>query len=248
MPPRSGKVRQCILLLDLVMSALFPLPDRPTIPILGEEASFPVHRIFCVGRNYAAHAAEMGFAATKDAPFYFTKTPSAICQSGTAIAYPPGTQNCHYEMELVVALGAPAYRIAEAQALSVVLGYACGFDMTRRDLQNEARDQGRPWDFGKDFENAAVIGPITRAGDFEVAGQRIALMQNGAVKQDAVLSDMIFSVAELIAFLSRFYHLQPGDLLYTGTPAGVGPIAPGDALVGTIEGLTTVELIIGPAE
>ena len=151
-------------------------------------------------------------------------------------------------MELVVALGAPAFRIAEAQALSVVLGYACGFDMTRRDLQNEARDQGRPWDFGKDFENAAVIGPITRAEDFEVAGQRIALMQNGAVKQEAVLSDMIFSVAELIAFLSRFYHLQPGDLLYTGTPAGVGPIAPGDALVGTIEGLASVELIIGPAE
>lgn len=230
------------------MPALFSLPPRPTIPILGEEASFPVHRIFCVGRNYAAHAAEMGFAATKDAPFYFTKTPSAICHSGATIAYPPGTQNCHYEMELVVALGAPAFRIAEAQALSVVLGYACGFDMTRRDLQNEARDQGRPWDFGKDFENAAVIGPITRAEDFEVAGQRIALMQNGAVKQEAVLSDMIFSVAELIAFLSRFYHLQPGDLLYTGTPAGVGPIAPGDALVGTIEGLASVELIIGPAE
>lgn len=230
------------------MPALFSLPPRPTIPILGEEASFPVHRIFCVGRNYAAHAAEMGFAATKDAPFYFTKTPSAICHSGATIAYPPGTQNCHYEMELVVALGAPAFRIAEAQALSVVLGYACGFDMTRRDLQNEARDQGRPWDFGKDFENAAVIGPITRAEDFEVAGQRIALMQNGAVKQEAVLSDMIFSVAEMIAFLSRFYHLQPGDLLYTGTPAGVGPIAPGDALVGTIEGLASVELIIGPAE
>ena len=230
------------------MPALFSLPPRPTIPILGEEASFPVHRIFCVGRNYAAHAAEMGFAATKDEPFYFTKTPSAICHSGATIAYPPGTQNCHYEMELVVALGAPAFRIAEAQALSVVLGYACGFDMTRRDLQNEARDQGRPWDFGKDFENAAVIGPITRAEDFEVAGQRIALMQNGAVKQEAVLSDMIFSVAELIAFLSRFYHLQPGDLLYTGTPAGVGPIAPGDALVGTIEGLASVELIIGPAE
>ena len=230
------------------MPALFSLPPRPTIPILGEEASFPVHRIFCVGRNYAAHAAEMGFAATKDAPFYFTKAPSAICHSGATIAYPPGTQNCHYEMELVVALGAPAFRIAEAQALSVVLGYACGFDMTRRDLQNEARDQGRPWDFGKDFENAAVIGPITRAEDFEVAGQRIALMQNGAVKQEAVLSDMIFSVAELIAFLSRFYHLQPGDLLYTGTPAGVGPIAPGDALVGTIEGLASVELIIGPAE
>ena len=231
------------------MTTLFDLPPRPSVPILGETATFPVHRIFCVGRNYAAHAAEMGFAATKDAPFYFTKTPSAICHSGATIPYPPGTANCHYEMELVVALGATAFRIAEAEALSIVLGYACGLDMTRRDLQNNARDQGRPWDLGKDFEHAAVIAPITRAAAFGAVGaQRIALAQNGAVKQDAVLSDMIFNIAELIADLSKFYHLQPGDLLYTGTPAGVGPIAPGDRLMGTIEGLTPVELMIGPAE
>jgi fumarylpyruvate hydrolase len=151
-------------------------------------------------------------------------------------------------MELVVAIGAPAFRIAEEQALSAVYGYACGLDMTRRDLQAKAREQSHPWDFAKDFEHAAVIAPITRAGEFAVAGQRIALTQNRAVRQDAVLSDMIFNVAELIAYLSRFYHLQPGDLLYTGTPAGVGPITPGDRLVGTIEGLTPVELTIGPAE
>jgi fumarylpyruvate hydrolase len=227
---------------------LFELPPRPSVPILGEDAHFPVNRIFCVGRNYAAHAAEMGFAATKDAPFYFTKTPSAICHSGATIPYPPGTENCHYEMELVVAIGAPAFRIAETEALSIVLGYACGLDMTRRDLQNEARDQGRPWDFGKDFEHAAVIAPITRAEKFATAGQGIQLNQNGTVKQDAVLSDMIFTVPELIAYLSRFYHLQPGDLLYTGTPAGVGPIAPGDKLVGTINGLAPVELTIIEAE
>ncbi len=209
------------------MDKLFELPPRPSVPIFGEEACFPVHRIFCVGRNYAAHAAEMGFSAEKDAPFYFTKTPSAVCPSGATIPYPPGTENCHYEMELVVAIGAPAFRIAEAEALSVVLGYACGFDMTRRDLQNAARDQGRPWDFGKDFENAAVIAPITRADRFAVADQRIALTQNGELRQQARLSDMIFNVAELIAYLSCYYHLQPGDLLYTGTPAGVGPIAPG---------------------
>ncbi len=231
-----------------MIPCMFDLPARPTVPILGESASFPVHRIFCVGRNYAAHAAEMGFAATKDAPFYFTKTPSAVCPSGETIPYPPGTANCHYEMELVVAIGGAAFRIAEADALSVVYGYACGLDMTRRDLQNAARDQGRPWDLGKDFENAAVIAPITKAGAFAAEGQRIKLSQNGAVKQDAVLSDMIFNVAELIADLSKFYHLQPGDLLYTGTPAGVGPIAPGDKLLGEIDGLTSVELAIGPAE
>ena len=231
------------------MNLLFDLPKRPAIPVAGEAARFPVNRIFCVGRNYAAHAAEMGFAAEKGAPFFFTKSPSAICHSGGAIAYPLGTENCHYEMELVVALGKPAFRMAESDALSVVYGYACGLDMTRRDLQFAMRNKGLPWDFGKDFENAAVIAPITPAPDWgPPAGQRIALSQNGAVRQDAVLSDMIFSLPELIAYLSRFYHLQPGDLIYTGTPAGVGPIAPGDALRGTIEGLEPVELAITAAE
>lgn len=230
------------------MSLLFDLPEWPTVPVLGESARFPVRRIFCVGRNYAAHAAEMGLSVVKDTPFYFTKTPTAICQSGATVPYAPGTDTYHYEMELVVAIGAPAFRIAEADALSVVHGYACGFDMTRRDLQAAAREQSHPWDFAKDFENAAVMAPITKAGDFAVAGQRIALARNGAVKQDAVLSDMIFNVAELIAYLSRFYHLAAGDLLYTGTPAGVGPVAPGDKLEGSIDGLTPVVLNIGPAE
>jgi fumarylpyruvate hydrolase len=231
------------------MTTLFDLPPAPTVAVLGETAAFPVRRVFCVGRNYAAHAREMGFSADKDAPFYFTKSAWAVCPSGATIAYPLGTENCHYEMELVVAIGAPAFRVAEADAPAAVFGYACGFDMTRRDLQNAARDQGRPWDFGKDFESAAVVAPITPAARFgAVAGQAIRLTQNGAVRQDAVLSDMIFTVPELIAYLSRFYHLQPGDLLFTGTPAGVGPIAPGDRLVGTIDGLTPVELAIGAAE
>lgn len=231
------------------MTMLFDLPANPSVPVLGEDARFPVRRVFCVGRNYAAHAREMGFAPDKDAPFYFTKSPWAVCPSGATIPFPLGTENCHYEMELVVAIGAPAFRIAEAEALSTVFGYACGFDMTRRDLQNAARDQGRPWDFGKDFENAAVMAPITRAAAFgAVRDQAIRLTQNGAVRQDSVLSDLIFNVPELIAHLSTYYHLQPGDLLYTGTPAGVGPIAPGDRLVGTIDGLTPVELTIGPVE
>jgi fumarylpyruvate hydrolase len=231
------------------MTTLFDLPANPTVPVLGESAAFPVRRVFCVGRNYAAHAREMGSEPDREAPFFFTKSAWAVCPSGATIAYPPGTANCHYEMELVVAIGAPAFRVNEADALSVVYGYACGFDMTRRDLQNAAKDQGRPWDFGKDFESAAVMAPITRAADFgAVAGQAIRLTQNGAVRQDALLSDMIFGVPELIAYLSRFYHLQPGDLIYTGTPAGVGPIAAGDRLVGTIDGLTPVELAIGEAE
>lgn len=209
------------------MSQLFELPEWPSVPVMGEEARYPVRRIFCVGRNYAAHAAEMGLSIVKDTPFYFTKTPTAIFQSGGTAPYAPGTDNYHYEMELVVAIGAPAFRISEADALSVVYGYACGFDMTRRDLQAKARDQAHPWDFAKDFENAAVIAPITKARDFAVIGQRIQLQQNGAVKQDAVLSDMIFNLSELISYLSRFYHLRAGDLLYTGTPAGVGPVAPG---------------------
>ena len=231
------------------MSLLFDLPERPSVAVSGEAARFPVNRIFCVGRNYAAHAAEMGFAADKGTPFFFTKTPSAICASGSTIPYPPGTENCHYEMELVAALGKPGFRIAEADTLNHVYGYACGLDMTRRDLQFAMRDKGLPWDFGKDFEHAAVIAPITRAADWGApAGQRIALSQNGAAKQDGALSDMIFTLPELIAYLSRFYHLEAGDLIYTGTPAGVGPIAPGDSLRGTIDGLAPVDLSIGPAE
>lgn len=230
------------------MTALFDLPARPAVPLAGERATFPVHRVFCVGRNYEAHAREMGFSVDRDAPFYFTKTPSAVCLSGAAIALPPGTANCHYEMELVVAIGAPAFRVSEDAAMAAVLGFACGLDLTRRDLQNAARDQGRPWDLGKDFENAAVIAPITRAAGFAPADQRIALAQNGTVRQDARLDEMIWSVPELIAHLSRFYHLRAGDLLYTGTPAGVGRVAPGDRLTGTIEGLAPVELAIGPAE
>lgn len=227
----------------------FTLPALPDLPVVGIAVRFPVRRIFCVGRNYAAHAAEMGFAATKDAPFYFTKTPWAVCPSGATIPYPLATQNCHYEMELVVAFGAPAFRVSEERALDAVYGYGCGLDLTRRDLQNAARHQGRPWDFGKDFENAAVLGAITLAEEFgPVADQRIWLRQNDEVRQEAVLSDMIFPVAELIAFLSRHYHLQPGDLLFTGTPAGVGPIAPGDRLEGGIDGLAGVELTIGPPE
>jgi len=231
------------------VSLLFDLPATPSVPIDGEDAWFPVRRIFCVGRNYEAHAREMGFAAEREAPIWFTKSPAALCHSGSSIPYPPGTRNCHYEMEFVVAIGAPGFCVTPEAAMDLVLGYACGFDMTRRDLQTAAREKGYPWDTGKDFENAAVIAPITRADTFGPLGnQRTTLSQNGTVKQDAPLSDMIWSIPELIADLSRMYHLAPGDLIYTGTPAGVGPIAPGDVLEGSVDGLAPLRLTIGDAE
>lgn len=228
---------------------LFDVPPAPTVPVAGETARYPVLRIFCVGRNYAAHAAEMGFAVDREAPFYFTKPASAIVHSGATIPYPPGTENLHYEMELVVAIGRPVFGASEDEAAAAVYGYACGLDMTRRDLQLASRDKGRPWDLGKAFEMSAPIAAITRAGALgALDSRRITLKQNGTVKQDSTLADLIWSVPELIAHLSRFYHLAPGDLIYTGTPAGVGPTKAGDTLLGEIDGLTPVSLTIGPAE
>lgn len=227
---------------------LFTSPDFPTVPVTGERGVYPVHRIFCVGRNYAEHAKEMGVEVDREAPFYFTKSALAIVPSGAEIAYPPGTGNCHHEMELVVAIGAPAWKADALAAEAAIFGYAAGLDMTRRDLQLAARAKQRPWDLGKDFENSAVIAPITRAAGFTVAGQPIRLSVNGAVRQDATLSDLVWSPAAIISHLSHFYHLAPGDLIYTGTPAGVGPVLPGDRIHGTIEGLDPIELTIGAPE
>src|SRR6056297_2679548 len=227
---------------------LFDIPAPPLVPVEGDARGFPVRRIFCVGRNYAAHAAEMGNEVDREAPFYFTKSAHALCLSGATIPYPLGTQDCHFEMELVVAIGAAAFRVAQADAMRAVWGYGCGIDLTRRDLQGAAKDKRRPWDLGKDFENAALMGAITPAADFGAPGeQRIALTHDGAVVQDARLSDMVWSVPEVIAHLSGFYELLPGDLIYTGTPAGVGPVRPGSVLHGGIEGLEPVEIAIAPA-
>jgi len=230
------------------MTALFDVPPLPQVPVVGSDATYPVRRIFCVGRNYAAHAAEMGVEVDREAPFYFTKTPWAICHSGTSIPYPLETENYHYEMEFVVAIGKPAFRVAQADAMDVVFGYGCGLDMTRRDLQLAARAKQRPWDLGKDVEASAVIAALTPAAEFTIGAQRIALSVNGETKQDATLADLIWSVPELIAHLSRFYHLQPGDLIYTGTPAGVGPVVAGDTIEGTIDGLAPVALSLTEAE
>mgnify|MGYP000853751833 FL=1 len=230
------------------MTALFDLPRHPQVPVAGSEKTFPVRRIFCVGRNYAAHAAEMGHEVDREAPFYFTKTPSATVLTGATIPYPPGTNDYHHEMELVVAIGRPAFRISKEDAMSVVYGYACGLDMTRRDRQQDGKDKRRPWDLGKDFEQSAVISPITEAKDFTVGTQKIEMSVNGTVKQVATLDELIWSIPEIINHLSGYYHLEPGDLIYTGTPSGVGAVLAGDHIHGTIDGLTAIDLTLGAAE
>ncbi|MBW8640085.1 fumarylacetoacetate hydrolase family protein [Hoeflea sp. WL0058] len=228
---------------------LFDVPAAPVIPVAGEAAGFPVHRIFCVGRNYAAHAAEMGHEVDREAPFYFTKPASAIVLSGAETPYAPGTEDLHHEVEFVIAIGAPAFRVSVEDAPSAVFGYAVGVDMTRRDLQQQARVKGRPWDFGKAFENSAIISEITRAAEFgEIGPQRIWLKVGEETKQDQKLSDLVWSVPEVVSHLSGYYHLLPGDLIYTGTPSGVGPVQPGDVLTGGVDGLAPIELRIGPPE
>lgn len=228
---------------------IFQVARAPQVPVVGRDETFPVGRIFCVGRNYEAHAAEMGNVIDREAPFYFTKSAQTICATGAEVAYPPGTQDFHYEMEFVVAIGAPAFRVDVDDAINAVFGYACGLDMTRRDLQAAGKAGRRPWDLGKDFENSAVIAPITPIDTFgDVGVQTIRLRQNGEMRQDADLSLMVWSVPEIIAHLSKFYHLVPGDLIYTGTPAGVGPVVAGDVLHGEITGLTPIEHRIGAPE
>ena len=228
---------------------LFPSPEFPAVPVKGETAAYPVHRIFCVGRNYAEHAKEMGVEVDREAPFYFLKSALAIVPTGTTIPYPPGTANYHYEMEFVVAIGRPVFKAGLEEATAAVYGYAAGLDMTRRDLQLDARAKGRPWDLGKDFEQSAVIAEITKAAEFgEIGPQRITLKVGAETKQDAKLADLVWSVPELVSHLSGFYHLAPGDLIMTGTPAGVGAVVAGDVIRGEIDGLAQVDLTIGDPE
>ena len=228
---------------------VFPAPPVVTAPVRGRSERVPIRRIFCVGRNYEAHAREMGVAVDRDAPFYFTKAAEHYVPSASTVPYPPGTSNYHYELELVVVIGAPAFRVPSHGALDCVFGYACGLDMTRRDLQFAAREQRRPWDLGKDVEQSAVLSEIVPATEIgHPAAGLIELSVNGELRQRADISQLIHKVPEVIAHLSTFYHLHPGDLIYTGTPEGVGPVTPGDALAGAIAGVGTIALTIGPAE
>ncbi|MGH6893999.1 MAG: fumarylacetoacetate hydrolase family protein [Dongiaceae bacterium] len=220
----------------------------PAIPVRNTSLLYPVARIFCVGRNYRAHAVEMGMPVDKSTsePFYFTKTPADLVLSGATVAYPAGTKNFQYEMELVVAIGAECFRASESDAGRAIYGYACGLDMTRRDLQLVARDTGRPWDLSKDVEESAVVSELVPfAGVGLLKTGKISLSVNGQVKQQSDIGQLIWSVPELIAHLSRFYRLRPGDLMYTGTPEGVGPVVPGDQITGQIDAVGTIELKIG---
>lgn len=232
-------------------SYLWHPPQPASLTVHGIAARFPVHRIFCVGRNYHSHAIEMGRPVDKTAarPFYFTKASSTLVESGATVPYPCSTSNYHYEMELVVAIGTSGFRVNEAQAGRLIYGYAAGLDMTRRDLQLVARDQGRPWDLGKDFEKSAVCSQIVPIGNLGVLSSGAIMLQvNGETRQTSDLSQLIWNIPELLVDLSQFYHLEPGDLIYTGTPEGVGAVNPGDQITGHIDAVGDVALAIGPAE
>jgi fumarylpyruvate hydrolase len=216
---------------------VFPAPEVASVAIDGSAQRFPVHRIYCVGRNYADHAKEMGSDPKANPPVFFMKPADAIRPTESAVPYPPQTANLHHEVELVVAIGAAGHDIPAERALEHVFGYAVGNDLTRRDLQNAAKRQGAPWDTSKGFDASAPCGAIRRAVVGHVASGRIWLSVNGQLRQDADVSAMIWSVPEIIAQLSKLYTLQPGDLIYTGTPAGVGVLVPGDRIEGGVEGL-----------
>lgn len=221
-------------------------PPAPVMAATSDGNEFPVRRVFCIGRNYAAHAREMGRDPDREPPFFFTKWAETVVPTGTTIAYPSETVNFHYEAELVVAIGQGGRNIAAADAERHVYGYATGLDMTRRDLQLEAREKGRPWDTGKNVEQSSPIGvihPATEVGHLSTG--RIELTVNGTVKQEADLADLIWSVPDVIAYVSRFYRLEPGDLIYTGTPAGVGAVVEGDQIIVSVAGLSDCVVTIG---
>ena len=227
------------------MSFVIPPLPQTSAEVAGTDERFPVHRIYCVGRNYAKHAREMGMDPDREPPFFFSKPADALVANGTPVPYPPRTSNLHHELELVVAIGTGGRDIPLDRALAHVYGYAVGLDLTRRDLQFAAREQGRPWDVAKGFDHSAPMSAIRPAADMGHLEQgAIWLEVNGETRQRANLSEMIWSVPEIVAELSTYYELRPGDLIFTGTPEGVGPVRRGDSLVGGIDGLETLRITI----
>jgi fumarylpyruvate hydrolase len=216
-----------------------PPPATPSVAISGSAQRFPVHRIYCVGRNYAEHIREMGGDA-REPPVFFTKPADAVVANDEAIPYPPRTTNLHHEIELVVAIGRGGRNIHKDHALEHVFGYAVGNDLTRRDLQAASKKAGMPWDTSKGFDNSAPLSAIRPASQGHLSRGKIWLAVNGQTRQQADLAEMIWSVPEVIAELSTLFELQPGDLIFTGTPAGVGPLKPGDRIEGGIDGLETL--------
>ena len=231
------------------MTFIIDPPPQVSVAVRGSDSRFPVRRVYCVGRNYEAHAREMGKDPTREPPFMFQKPADAVIEGGSVIAYPPQTGNFHHEIELVVAIARGGRNIGIDRANEHVFGYAVGIDLTRRDLQLAARDAGRPWEWGKAFDHSAPCAPIVRAAEIGHPSKgRIWLSVNGSVKQDADISQLIWSVPEVIAFVSASMALAPGDLIFTGTPAGVGPLVAGDAVTGGIDGIGDIGIRIGPSQ
>jgi fumarylpyruvate hydrolase len=225
------------------MTFEFAADALPGVAIVGRSSRFPVHRIYCVGRNYEEHKKEFGIA-DRDPPFFFAKPADAVVADGEAVPYPPRTANLHHEIELVVAIGLRGRDIPIEDALRHVYGYAVGNDLTRRDLQLAARERGRPWEMGKSFDCSACISAITPASVVHPSSGRIWLSVNGTIRQDADIADMIWTTPQIVAELSTFVELREGDLIYTGTPAGVGPLVRGDRVEGGIDGLGRLYNII----
>lgn len=224
---------------------LFPAPKPVSLPIAGSHARFPVHRLYCVGRNYAAHAVEMGHDPDKEPPFFFQKSPDTILQPGEAFPYPPLSEDVQYEMEHVMAIEVGGADIEVERALDHVFGYGAGLDMTRRDLQSQAKEMGRPWEVGKSFDHSAPMSAIRPVSEIGHPGQgAVRLWVNGEIKQDGDLSQLIWKPQEIVAHLSRLFTLQPGDLIMTGTPAGVGAIRPGDVISGEVEGIAELRVAV----
>jgi fumarylpyruvate hydrolase len=225
---------------------VFPVPKISSVPVAGSSLEFPVRRIYCVGRNYAEHAREMGFDPDREPPFFFCKPADAVVQDGATVPYSLATDALEHEIELVVAIGRAGVEITPEAALEHVYGYAVGIDLTRRDLQLAAREKGRPWDTGKAFDQSAPLGAIRRAGDIgHPASGAIWLKVNDETRQNADLDRLIWPVADVIARLSKLFVLEPGDLVFTGTPAGVGPVRPGDRVRGGIAGVGEISIQIG---
>ena len=223
---------------------VIPAPAVPALPVAGSDALFPVRRVYCIGRNYAAHAIEMGHDPDREPPFFFQKNPDNLDASGR-FPYPPHSADVHYEAELLVALGSGGTNIPVETALDHVWGYGLALDMTRRDLQGEAKKMGRPWEIGKAFERSAPAGPVHPAAQVgHLSEGRIALAVNGEVKQEGDLNQMIWKVPEMIAYLSEYFELAAGDVILSGTPAGVGPTVRGDVLEVTVEGLGALTVTV----
>jgi len=230
------------------MKLAIEAPPLHTLTIAERDERFPVNRVFCVGRNYAAHAREMGKDPDREPPFFFMKPANAVVDAAkpTSVPYPPKTKNYHHEIELVVAIGQGGRDIAIVDALKHVYGYAVGLDMTRRDLQLEARDKGRPWEFGKSFALSAPVGPLHRAEDIgHPSAAAITLTVNGQPRQSSDIAKLIWSVSECIAYLSEYETLEPGDIIMTGTPEGVNAVVAGDTMRGAITGLGVIEVQVG---